>query len=260
MSEYKAIPPEKLTLAHYDTSGWVASSVDRAIYRYAATRPDHIFATAHLEGNTFTLPEIRSLLEYEIPPGHREEEVRQVLDLDAASTRLIDRVSTGMFRLDLEESNAYNAIISRNVAIFPGVPRFVAKVNEDGRGATVTLGAGDFFTGYTKSEMRHALETAGREIAAMDSPVDRALNYAAFMSYAQVYMDGNKRTARYMMDGALMSHGYDCALIRVSDKDAYNEALGGMFRTGNLGYYADFLYMVCERTRHDEPAWKPHHP
>lgn len=63
MSEYKAIPPEKLTLAHYDTGGWRASSVERAVYRYAAARPNHIFATAHLEGNTFTLPEVTSPLQ-----------------------------------------------------------------------------------------------------------------------------------------------------------------------------------------------------
>lgn len=91
MSDYKALPPDQLKFAHYDTGHWPASSVDRAVYRYAAARPNHIFATAHLEGNAFTLPEVRSLLENEIPPGHREEEIQQIIDLDDASTRLIDR-------------------------------------------------------------------------------------------------------------------------------------------------------------------------
>ncbi len=247
MSDYKALPPDQLKFAHYDTGHWPASSVDRAVYRYAAARPNHIFATAHLEGNTFTLPEVRSLLENEIPPGHREEEIQQIIDLDDASTRLIDRVSTGTFRLDLEESNAYNLLLSQHVVIVPGVPRYLSKVNQDGRGAVVALGNGDHYIGYTKDEMRQAIEWMLPRITSIDDPVERAINYAAFMSYAQVYMDGNKRTARYMMDGVLMSHGYDCVLIRASDKDAYNEALRGMFRSENLACYADFLYAVCDR-------------
>lgn len=254
MTEYKALPPDQLKFAHYAHTDWVASSVERAVYRYAAARPNHIFSTAHLEGNTFTLPEVRSLLENEIPPGHREEEIQQIIDLDEASTRLIDRVSTGMFHLDMEESNAYNLLLSRHVVIAPGIPRYLSNINQDGRGAVVTLGDGDHYIGYTKDEMRQATDWMLPRITSIDDPVDRAINYAAFMSYAQVYMDGNKRTARYMMDGVLMSHGYDCVLIRASDKDAYNEALRGMFRSGNLACYADFLYQVCTRAYREDGA------
>lgn len=244
--EYRAVSPEELVLVSFQPD-WEPGSVERAIYRYTAARPDHIFTTAHLEGSTFTLPEVRSLLEDEIPPGHENSEVQQVLDLDTASNLLIERVSEHTFQADIEESNRYNQIIAGNVAIDAGTPRFLSRVNQDGRGATVSLMGSDCFVGYSKAEMRHAFDVMLPKIAALHHPVERALNWAAFMTYAQVYMDGNKRTARYMMDGILMSHGYDCVLIRASDKDAYNQALDAMFCTGDFSHYVGFLRSVYER-------------
>lgn len=248
--EYHAIPPEKITLSEANPD-WEPGGTDRAIYRYKTARPDHIFTTTHLEGYAFTLPEIRSLLEDEIPPGHGNNEIHQVLDLDTASNLLIQRVAEQCFRASIEESNLYNQTIAGNIALDAGIPRFLSDINQDGRGATVSLPGNNVFVSYPKTVLREALNIVLPKIVAMPNPVDCAVNWAAFMSYAQVYMDGNKRTARYMMDGILMSHGFDCVLIRVSDKEAYNTALDAMFRSGDLGHYAGFLRAVYARENVD---------
>lgn len=99
----------------------------------------------------------------------------------------------------------------------------------------------DIFMGYRRDELAEVSEMMHEQISSIEHPVTRAINYAAFSSYAQYYFDGNKRTARHMMDGELMAFGYDAVPIPYSKVQQYTHALAAMFRTGELRPYARFL-------------------
>jgi hypothetical protein len=57
----------------------------------------------------------------------------------------------------------------------------------------------------------------------------RALVYFASATRRQFYFDGNKRTARLMMTGELMSSGYDLVSVPYSRRLEFNNALDVLF-------------------------------
>lgn len=248
MTEYQALPPEELKLGSFTHLDWRPSPVERIIYRYEKARPKYLFSTAFLEGNTYTLPEVHSLLDDQVPEGHNPSETNQILNLNAASVWLVEQIGQGKFQADLTTSNKLNYLIAQNEALDAGIPRDKSSVNRDGRGATVSLLGNHLFTGYNKQQLQDSVTPMLQKIANLNNPVTRALNWAAFATYAQIYMDGNKRTARYMMDGILMSHGYDAISIRTTDRNDYNQALHEMYTTGNLAAYASFLAKIGSRS------------
>ncbi|HET9970306.1 MAG TPA: hypothetical protein VFQ68_18880 [Streptosporangiaceae bacterium] len=48
---------------------------------------------------------------------------------------------------------------------------------------------------------------------------------------AQSYFDGNKRTARYMMNGHLMSHGFDAISVPAARRHEFNAGMAEFFTT-----------------------------
>jgi Fic family protein len=47
----------------------------------------------------------------------------------------------------------------------------------------------------------------------LDYVFEQAIAYFLFAALQQFYFDGNKRTARYQMNGYLMSHGFDAISV-----------------------------------------------
>lgn len=244
-----ALPIHQVQLLSEPDAGlarFTPRTTGRALARYVERRADYAFSSAYLEGNTFTLPEVYTLLDGVVPGGKDQEDVDQILALTDASEELVDRVHEGAFILDLATSDRINGILVRHEAIDAGVRRSNSRINSDGRGAVVNV-LGDEFTGYTKAELRQAEPVLLARIEQISNPVLRAVNYAALATYMQMYMDGNKRTARYMADGELMSHGYEAIAIPARRRDEYHRALAAMFRSGDTAPFALFLLDVASR-------------
>jgi hypothetical protein len=72
-------------------------------------------------------------------------------------------------------------------------------------------------------------------IAASEAEVDdhghQALLYFPFATLSQFYFDGNKRTARWMMNGHLMSHGYEPIGVPVEIRQQWHSALSSLYTT-----------------------------
>jgi Fic family protein len=246
---HTAVPPEDVVLldpADAALSRFRAGSVARAVGRYAHRRADVAFSSAYLEGNTFTLPEVYTLLDGVVPDGKSRDDVLQVLDLADASRTLLSHVEAGQFSLRPETADELNGIIAAHEALDAGIRRIHSSINSDGRGATVNV-QGEMFVGLDKTNLARAEVVMAERIGAIDHPVLRAAGYAAFATYLQMYMDGNKRTARYMMDGELMAHGFDAVAIPAARRTEYQDALARMFRTGDTSPYALFLLDVADR-------------
>lgn len=231
----------------FDLSWAKQSQPERVVGRYVARRADFAFSAAFLEGNSFTLPEVVTLLEGVVPQGKNDDEVQQILNLTEASEELFSWINSGTFRLDFDHSDRLNAILARNDSIDLGVRRQHSFVNPGGRGAIVSVMGVEFF-GMNQDELRRAEPIFTERVAAIFHPVQRAATYAALQSYAQYYLDGNKRTARYMMDGELMSNGYDAVAIPAKRKLEYNNALKETFTSGDTTRYVGFLLDVARKS------------
>lgn len=85
----RAVPPQNLQLEIFSTQDLEAltpTTTSRSLARYAARRPEYVYMSAHLEGNSYTLPEVRTLLEGKTVSGKKlVSETIEVLNLSAAA-------------------------------------------------------------------------------------------------------------------------------------------------------------------------------
>jgi Fic family protein len=215
-----------------DVDGIHRSTVDRARARFRAQLPELVWNAAALEGNTYTLPEVRTLLEGVTVGGKRVEEAEQVLDLSEAYARLDEMVGAGTFRLDKATSDELHAILARHEALDAGGFRGEGTATGGGH---VRLSDGTRVegvdTGPAGANLRRRVENLLAYIEAEPDPRMQALVYFASATRTQFYFDGNKRTARLMMTGHLMSGGFDAVSVPAARRLEFNQALDTLFAT-----------------------------
>ncbi|HTW06090.1 MAG TPA: hypothetical protein VME46_01170, partial [Acidimicrobiales bacterium] len=219
-----------LTWEAFDVGAIPASEVERSRHRFRAHLPDLIWNTAALEGNNFTLPEVRTLLEGVTIGGKRLEDEKQILALSEAYNRLDEMVGRSGFAIRKDVSDELHAILARHEALDAG--RFRGEGTATG-GGSVSLANGGQVEGTEHGEggvlLRQHFDDLTAYLATVEDPRRRALIYFASATRRQFYFDGNKRTARLMMTGELMSSGYDVVSIPFSRKLEFNNALDILF-------------------------------
>lgn len=208
--------------------------------RYEARRAETTFTNAVLEGSTFTLPEVHTLLDGITPEGRKTSEVLEVANLARTVNLLHDDVAAGSFRLDIEHLRRYNSSLMQGLLLEPGTVRGTGNIFGSRKGIDVNV-MGRTFYGYNDDTTAPSLVVAHERCSQIEDVVEQALNYAALVSYVQPFSDGNKRAARFMADGLLMSHGYDAAEIPATARNEYTRALAEMFTRSDTAPYVEFL-------------------
>lgn len=204
--------------------------VERIRFRFKTHLPELIWNTAALEGNNFTLPEVKTLLEGVTVGGRRLDDAQQILALSEAYSRLDELVGAGEFALTKSVSDELHALLARHEAIESGSFRGEREVTG---GGTVHLASGGVVEGTPHGEggelLREHFDHLVSYLDSIDDPRQRALIYFASAVRRQFYFDGNKRTARLMMTGELMSSGFDVVSVPFARKLEFNEALDVLF-------------------------------
>lgn len=225
----------------YDLDGIAPKGVERAIRRFQHRKTSLVFNDAALEGNTFTEPEVHTLIGGRSVGGHTDHEADQIIALSEGSDLLLRRVRNGRFRLDKGMSDDLHRLIAQADALDAGL--FRGEGGADGGGHV--RAAGHDFTASAPGpggvRLRQIYDNGLSRLSRIDDAVVRATAYSAFATYHQFYFDGNKRTARFMMNGELMSHGFDAIVVPKSREAEYHASLTEMFRTGELDPYIEFL-------------------
>jgi Fic family protein len=206
------------------------SSVDRSRHRFRAHLPELIWNTAALEGNNFTLPEVKTLLEGVTVGGKKLEDEQQIIALSEAHNRLDEMVGTGQFSLSKDLSDQLHGLVARHEAIESGSFRGEGIVQG---GGTVQLASGGVVPGTEHGAggvlLQEHFANLVDYLSTLGDVRHRALVYFASATRRQFYFDGNKRTARLMMTGELMSSGYDLVSVPYSRRLEFNNALDVLF-------------------------------
>ncbi len=188
--------------------------VRRACFRVRKILEGVVHDTVALEGNPFTLPEVKTLLEGVTVGGHHLEDQRQVLNQAASWKELLARVEHGKFELDKTAFCELHALVAREEAAEWGAFR---------RGAVTIAGTSHQPPPWESlpAQFEGGLETL-REI---DNVHERAIAMFLFGALNQFFYDGNKRTARLMMNGMLLSAGEDAISVPARRRLEFNEAM-----------------------------------
>jgi Fic family protein len=214
----------------FDVDKIRASSVERSRHRFRAQLPELIWNTAALEGNNFTLPEVKTLLEGVTVGGKKLEDEQQIIALSEAYNLLDEMVEAGQFSLSKVVSDQLHRLVARHEAIEAGSFRGEGRAQG---GGTVQLASGGVVFGTEHGEggvlLQEHFENLIDYLGALSDARQRALIYFASATRRQFYFDGNKRTARLMMTGELMVSGYDLVSVPYSRRLEYNNALDILF-------------------------------
>lgn len=231
-----------LTWGSFDVDKIRSSSVERSRHRFRAHLPELIWNTAALEGNNFTLPEVKTLLEGVTVGGKKLEDEQQIIALSEAYNRLDEMVGAGQFSLTKEVSDELHRLVARHEAIEAGSFRGEGHVQG---GGTVQLASGGIVFGAEHGEggvlLREHFANLVDYLSILSDVRHRALIYFASATRRQFYFDGNKRTARLMMTGELMSSGYDLVSVPYSRRLEFNNALDVLFESDDATELLRFL-------------------
>jgi Fic family protein len=207
------------------------TDVRRALWRFETTLPTHVHAAGHLEGNPFTYPEVQTLLEGITVGGRRVSDQRQLLNLSAAGHDLIDLVRSGRFRIDKPTSDRINLLIARDEALEAGHFR--------GEGSIVTNVSVNM--GRHGVHHPHPTERGGENLrqifdrgtaailVEVSDPFEQAAAHFLFAAFQQFYYDGNKRTARHLQNGHLMSYGIDAISVPAAWSVEFNTEMADFY-------------------------------
>jgi Fic family protein len=231
-----------VTWSSFDVEQIHPSDVERIRHRFRAHLPELIWNTAALEGNNFTLPEVKTLLEGVTVGGKRLDDAEQILALNDAYNRLDAMVGAGEFELTKSVSDELHALLARHEAIESGSFRGEGTVTG---GGTVRLASGGVVEGTPHGvggqSLRAHFDRLISYLEAINDPRQRALIYFASAVRRQFYFDGNKRTARLMMTGEMMSSGFEVVSVPFARKLEFNEALDVLFSRDDATNLLRFL-------------------
>lgn len=201
-------------------------SIERCCFRFHKMLSEFVWDASVLEGNPFTFPEVKTLLDGITVGGHRISDQEQVLNLAESSRQLLTMVKSGRFNLSKPVFTELNGIVAHKEALEWGVFR------GEGRETNYTPGVGlgehgryiPLPTLPGAPELNRVFHGGVAALQACE-PFERATAFFLFGALQQFFFDGNKRTSRFMMNGILMSHGIDAISVPAAKAQEFNEKM-----------------------------------
>ena len=207
-------------------------SAERALFHYNKLMPQFVFDASALEGNPFTYPEVKTLMDGVTVGGRRVSDAQQVLGIASAARDLFTMLRTATFNFDKATSDRLHALVAHQAALewghFRGEGREVIHTPNVGLGAAGYHEPPPTIRGAEnlKSLFQDGLQALSKDI---HDPRERGMAYFLFATLHQFYFDANKRTARFMMNGLLMQNGLEAISIPATQAQAFNEKMVGFF-------------------------------
>jgi Fic family protein len=227
-----------------------AYTPQRATWRFKRMLAEYVWDASQLEGNPFTYPQVQTLLDGVTVGGQKLTDEQQILNLANAAHELVRLVGAGRFRLDKATSNSLHSIIGYKDAFDAGLFRGEGQIMSQ---TSVFIGAGDPERHYPApterggGNLRRIHEQGAAFIThSLRDPFEQAAAYFLFGALQQFYFDCNKRTARYMMNGWLMSHGVDAISVPARRREEFNTEMGEFYRFKNGTAMFRFLAVCWE--------------
>jgi len=201
--------------------------INRACFRLQKMLAEYVWDASVLEGNPFTFPQVKTILDGITVGGHKLSDQDQVRNLAESTKELLRLVKNGTFALDKKTFVELHAKVAKEEAFEWG--HFRGEGHEQHYTPHAALGtAGSYEPARTMPGATNLNEIFVRgveELAKLPSVFERGMAFFLFGALQQFFFDGNKRTSRAMMNGVFMSHGIDAISIPASRAEEFNEKM-----------------------------------
>lgn len=236
-----------------------SASVERAALRYKQSLAEFVYDAGALEGNPFTYPEVQTLLDGVTVGGRKLADQQQIQNLGEAAKRLFTMVRDGEFRLDKTTSDELHRLVGTREVFDPGHFRGEGDPLNLTVWPSVYLGKEERYWPLPTEKGAPELNRVFSEgVAALSSevsdPRECGMAYFLFGALQQFYFDGNKRTARFMMNGILMSHGVDAISVPAARLQDFNEKMVRFYTDKDA---TEMMHFLIECQPKNAPTPKP---
>ena len=219
-------------------------SIERVCFRFQRMLPEFVWDAAVLEGNPFTFPEVKTLLDGVTVGGRKLSDQEQILNLAESSKVLLAMVKTDKFFLNKIVFCELHGIIARNEALEWG--NFRGEGEDLNYTPDVALGEHGRYTPLPTlkeaPELNKVFNQATDVLSrCVHSPFEKALVFFLHGALQQYFFDGNKRTSRAMMNGILMTNGIDAISVPAAKVQEFNEKMVQFYLTKDATVMVEFL-------------------
>jgi hypothetical protein len=202
--------------------------LERVAFRFHRMLPEFVWDASVLEGNPFTYPEVKTLLDGVTVGGRKISDQEQVLNLAASAKHLLTLVKARKFSLNKATFTELHELVARNEALEWG--NFRGEGIEKNYTPDVGLGAHGRHTPLaTLAGAPELNRVFAQGLHALHGevlqPFEKAAAFFLFGALQQFFFDGNKRTSRFMMNGILMSSGVDAISVPAAKAQQFNESM-----------------------------------
>jgi len=212
--------------------------VERAISRYVDKLPESFLIYLKTKGLSYTIPEIKTLLYGEHVVGHTAGEKAMIDNLISVSQKIINISRAEPAKISENLSNDLFTSITPTLDI---TFKSMRAGHNKKYGPRVSLGTGLEYVAHPRKGIREIFDNGISKIENIENVILRSATWAAFATYHQFYLDGNKRNSRNTMNTILLSHGYDSILIPESSHNQYTDVCVESFTTADLTSQISFF-------------------
>ena len=219
-------------------------SIERVAFRFHRMLPEFVWDASVLEGNPFTFPEVKTLLDGVTIGGRKLSDQAQVLNLAESAKHLLALVKAGKFFMDKVTFTDLHGLVARNEALEWG--HFRGEGKETGYTPDVGLGEHGRYTPLATlagAPELNCVFASGLQVLDGDvqQPFEKAAAFFLFGALQQFFFDGNRRTSRFIMNGILMSAGIDAISVPAAKAQEFNENMVRFYRAKDATEMMGFL-------------------
>ncbi len=172
---------------------------------------DYVFNTSALEGNAMTYPEVETLLEGITVGGHKVSDEHMILNQNNSINLLFKLIENNSFDLSKKTICLLHSMVAFKEALLWG--KF--------RDNNVRIGGTEFIPPKFDT-LDKVFKDNIDFLNKINHKVIQAFCCFLLNAKSQYFYDGNKRTARLMMNGILLNSGYSILNIKAKDKLGFN--------------------------------------
>lgn len=187
---------------------------------------DLSWKSSQIEGNTYSLLETERLLkEKETAAGKTKDEAVMLLNHKAALDFMLEQPDY-VQPLSIAKIEDIHSLLIKDLNISRNI-----------RHRRVGITGTNYQPLDNEHQIKDALETMCALINGRKNVFEKALLALVLISYIQPFADGNKRTARIISNGILMSHRYCPISFRTVDSVEYKKAMLIFYERNNISAF-----------------------
>lgn len=187
---------------------------------------DLTWKSSQIEGNTYSLLDTERLLkEQQTAKGKTIEEATMLLNHKKAIDFL------------LQNPDFFEALRIRDIEDIHSMLVDKLDIPRNLRNELVRIGGTDYVPLDNEHQIRESLQNVCRLINSKKNVFEKALLALVWLSYIQAFMDGNKRVARIIANGILITNNYCPISFRTVDSGDYKKAMLIYYEQNNLSAF-----------------------